>query len=332
MIQKYSESFRTSWDRFVLKESCNGTFLQTRNFLDYHPTGKFQDFSLMFTKGNNIIAVMPANIMIENNEKKVFSHLGSTFGGIVIGNRHKKISDIEEILDELLLFLETEKVESISLKMTSNLYSNQNMDILDYFLKNRGFDETLELGYFVDLFQIKTDEMEMSFNGSRRRSLRKALRNKLIFRRLESDEEIGDFYSVLCNNMKKFAIIPLHSLDELLDFKNNRLQDIVSFYGVYDQYELIAGSMVFRFGDKKVFHTQYLAADQEKLSLYPSEYLYYSLIKYAKEHEYKYLSFGTATLDHGKVLNKSLAQFKEGFGTDSYVNRTYHKKWSVSNV
>lgn len=326
MIQKYNESYREAWDRFVLQESCNGTFLQTRNFLDYHPEGRFIDYSLMFMKGNNIIAVIPANIIIQNGEKKIFSHLGSTFGGLIIGNNYKKISDIEEIFDELLLYLEKEKVVGISLKMTSNLYSNQNMDILDYFLQNRGFNDTLELGYYIDLEQRKTEEIEETFNGSRRRGLRKALKNEMLFRKLESDEDVENFYRVLCNNMKKFDAKPIHSLNELIDFKNNRLQDIVTFYGVYNQYDLVAGSMVFEFGNRRVFHTQYLATDQSKLSLYPSEFLYYSLIKYAKAQGYKYLSFGTSTLDHGMILNRSLAQFKEGFGTETYVNRTYHKK------
>lgn len=326
MIQEYNESYREAWDRFVLQESCNGTFLQTRNFLDYHPEGRFIDYSLMFMKGNNIIAVIPANIIIQNGEKKIFSHLGSTFGGLIIGNNYKKISDIEEIFDELLLYLEKEKVVGISLKMTSNLYSNQNMDILDYFLQNRGFNDTLELGYYIDLEQRKTEEIEETFNGSRRRGLRKALKNEMLFRKLESDEDIENFYRVLCNNMKKFDAKPIHSLNELIDFKNNRLQDIVTFYGVYNQYDLVAGSMVFEFGNRRVFHTQYLATDQSKLSLYPSEFLYYSLIKYAKAQGYKYLSFGTSTLDHGMILNRSLAQFKEGFGTETYVNRTYHKK------
>ena len=53
---KYEDNYEKAWDRFVLEESINGTFLQTRNFLNYHPTGRFEDNSLMFMKGNNIIA------------------------------------------------------------------------------------------------------------------------------------------------------------------------------------------------------------------------------------------------------------------------------------
>ncbi len=326
MIQEYNETFKMTWDRFVLQESCNGTFLQTRNFLDYHPKERFKDNSLMFMKGNNIIAAIPANIIIENNEKKIISHSGSTFGGLILGLNHKKISDIEEIFDDFSAYLKKEKIASISLKMASNLYSNQNMDILDYYLQNRGFTDALELGYYLDLEPLELGKIEATFNNSRRRSLRKALKNELRFKKLETDESIEIFYRVLCNNMTKFNTKPIHSLNELLDFANKRLRDIVSFYGVYQHDFMIAGSMVFEFGNKRVFHTQYLACQLSELYLYPSEFLYYSLINYAKMQGYKYISFGTSMLENGKHLNKSLAQFKEGFGTETYVNHTYYKK------
>lgn len=327
MIVIYDESYKKAWDRFVMTESCNGTFLQTRNFLDYHPEGRFKDSSLMFMKGNNIVAVIPANIVLEDGRKIIYSHLGSTFGGIILGKSYKKISDIEEIFDDLMFFLQKEEIAYISLKMTSNLYSNQKMDILDYYLQNRGFTSTLELGYFVELESMNVEEIEISFNSSRRRGLRKSLKCEMLFKKIEADEEIEVFYKILCNNMEKFSTTPIHSLEELLEFKNARLDNIVSFYGVYRQEDMVAGSMVFDFGSGKLFHTQYLATDQSKLDLYPSEFLYYSLIRTAKMQGYKYLSFGTSTLEHGSTLNKSLAQFKEGFGTETYVNRTYHKRF-----
>lgn len=129
---------------------------------------------------------------------------------------------------------------------------------------------------------------------------------------------------VLENNMKKFDTKPLHTLEELLEFKNARLKHSISFYGVYFEGELVAGSMVFFFG-KRVFHTQYLATNQNMLFLYPSEFLYTKLIETARNEGFDKISFGTSTLEHGKVLNKSLAQFKEGFGAIEYVNRTYTK-------
>ena len=40
-VQPYTADQKAAWDRFVMQESGNGTFLQTRNFLNYHPAGRF---------------------------------------------------------------------------------------------------------------------------------------------------------------------------------------------------------------------------------------------------------------------------------------------------
>ena len=46
-VRPYTPADEAEWDRFVMHESGNGTFLQTRNFLNYHPAGRFTDASLM---------------------------------------------------------------------------------------------------------------------------------------------------------------------------------------------------------------------------------------------------------------------------------------------
>ena len=35
MIIEYDETYKDTWDSFVLNDSINGNFLQTRNFLNY---------------------------------------------------------------------------------------------------------------------------------------------------------------------------------------------------------------------------------------------------------------------------------------------------------
>ncbi len=322
-LMEYEKSYEAAWDRFVLEESINGTFLQTRKFLNYHPEGRFEDNSLMFMKGNNIIAVIPANIVRHGGEKKLISHMGSTFGGIVLGKPYKKIDETDTILSELDDYLTSNRFTQISLKMTSRLYTEMESELLDYLLFLHNFKSACEIGYAVDFLHYNPD-IASNFNASRRRGYKNSLKKELRYKLLAADSDVAQFYAVLVNNMKKFRTQPLHTLEELLEFKNCRLKQNISFYGVYFEDTIVAGSMVFHFG-KKVFHTQYLAANQDNLSLYPSEFLYMKLIETAKEQEFEKISFGTSTLEHGKILNKSLAQFKEGFGTFEYVNRTYTK-------
>ena len=62
-VQPYTADQEAAWDRFVMQESGNGTFLQTRNFLNYHPAGRFEDASLVVTNEHDaIVAVVPAAV------------------------------------------------------------------------------------------------------------------------------------------------------------------------------------------------------------------------------------------------------------------------------
>lgn len=322
-IQLYSEQFEKKWDKFVLEESVNGTFLQTRKFLNYHPRDRFIDHSLMFMKGNTIMAVIPACLNGGEKNKKLVSHSGSTFGGIILGSQFKKITDIENLFGEMDLYFSENNFMEIILKMTSRIYAKNPTEILDYFLFINGFTTSYEVGYYIN-FENYADETEKNFNVSKRQHYKYSLKNSFSFFELTDEGQITDFYQVLCDNYLKFDKKPVHTLKELLDLKYNRLKNRIRFYGISHENELIAGSMVFTF-EKKVFHTQYLACRQDKKSLHVNEFLYKNLIDTARVDGFQMISFGTATLESGKVLNKSLAQFKEGFGTCEYVNRTYRK-------
>ena len=87
-IKKYDISKETEWDEFVLKQSVNGTFLQTRFFLNYHPKGRFKDCSLLVYDNNNLVAVCPACEIEESGNRIFFSHKGSTYGGLIISSKY----------------------------------------------------------------------------------------------------------------------------------------------------------------------------------------------------------------------------------------------------
>ena len=72
-VKEYQNSDKEKWDAFVMKHSINGTFLQTKNFLDYHKD-RFQDASIILYKGDNtIVAVIPACTIVEG-DRKIFQH------------------------------------------------------------------------------------------------------------------------------------------------------------------------------------------------------------------------------------------------------------------
>ena len=84
-VQPYTADQEAAWDRFVMQESGNGTFLQTRNFLNYHPAGRVEDASLVVTNERDaIVAVVPAAVQQRDGKHTFVSHPGSTYGGPVL--------------------------------------------------------------------------------------------------------------------------------------------------------------------------------------------------------------------------------------------------------
>ncbi|MBD5156494.1 MAG: GNAT family N-acetyltransferase [Butyrivibrio sp.] len=324
-IVKYEEHYKERWDQFVINNSVNGTFLQTWNFLDYHPKGRFKDASVLVMQGSNIVAVVPACDTEEDGKRCFFSHKGSTFGGIVISKEKYDISTMEELFPCLEEYLRLEGYERAFFKNTSDIFSEKSSDLLDYYFYKNNYDYCNELSFFIDCGKMPEDIISGWF-ATRRRGYRNSLKSDLSFKRIETDEEIADFYEVLCKNLKKFESTPVHTLDELLEFKHSRLAEEVDFYGAYLGDKLVAGTMLFYFG-KQVLHTQYLAQDVDYAKFYTMNYLDYEVIRLAREKGFSKFSFGISTEERGKVLNTTLALFKEGFGCDYCLNRSYTKNF-----
>ena len=324
-VIKFSKELEERWDQFVLNKTINGTFLQTRRFLNYHPLERFIDASILVMQGTSIVAVIPACEVNDKEGKHFISHKGSTFGGIVLAYEKFHVTDMEDLFPVINEYFDNNGYNSVSLSMTSDIFSKKNQDLFDYYFYKDGWKASNEICSYIDLNHKGCSFID-NMSASRRRDYRKSLLNGLTFRKLESYDDIKGFYQMLSDNLKKYNAVPVHTLDELLEFKNYRLKDEISFYGVYLKEELVSGAMIFSFGNQ-VFHTQYLAQNPETLrsKLFPMEYLNCSLIQLAYESGYKFFSFGPSTLNEGRYLNVTLASFKEGFGCD-FCNKWTYKK------
>ena len=320
-IIRYDESHMEEWDGF-LNLSINGTFLQSRNFLNYHKKDKFLDHSILVYNENELITVVPACEIISDEIKVLVSHAGSTFGGLIILGKYYKLLNIIEIVNEVVEYYKKYGFSRIIFKMTADIFIKQNTDLIQYILRLNGFNEYTELSTYVDTLSLESDDIINRFSQRQKRNLKRANSNNLMFKQLYTNDEIAIFYKLLSSNLLKFNTTPVHTLDELFDFKNKRLVDYINFFGVYKEDEQIAGTMAFNINN--VLHTQYLAADQEKLEFSPMTFLYYNLIQYSIEKKFNKLSWGIATEDKGKTLNEGLAVFKESVGSNFSLNRTFY--------
>lgn len=325
----YTFSFYTpeeaeKWDKFVLERSMNGTFLQTRKFIGYHPEGRFQDCSVCVYKGTELVAAVLACEIMDEGKRTFFAHKGTTFGGITIARSVYTASAVSEILEGLTEFLKENGFEKIYLKMVADIYQKENTNLLDYFLYQRGFTDYKELNYYLPLDRYRED-VSAPFTSSKRRDYRYSLKSGFVFKKLETREEIAQYYEVLLKNLNKLGLRAVHSLEDLYDLKFNRFEDRIEFYGVYHEEKMVAGSMLFYFGED-IVHTQYLSSDEEYLKLFPMDFLIYHLIETAVEKNMRLFSFGICTEDQGRYLNLGLSRFKEGFGTEFCINHSYEKE------
>lgn len=328
IITAYEPHHGKEWDKFIYEDSINGTFLQSRNFLSYHPPQRFQEASLLLhhEKGH-IMGVVSGCALEEEGKRIFFSHKGSTFGGIVLHGAYYQASTVLSLLDDLEEYWKREGFDRVVLKQTPNLFSKVPMDLLEYALWQKGYEVNTELSTYVDFHHYKEDVL-LNFSQSKRSYIRNVCKKEQRFQRLETLEEVSLFYDILCENLKKYHSQPVHTLEELIEFKKERLKENIAFYGVYEQETLLSGMVVFFFGDssgKTIAHTQYLATNPDFLNKQPMMYLSYCFLEAMKQEGIEKVSWGISTEQQGKELNLGLIRAKESYGSLYSNNRTFMK-------
>lgn len=324
-IAEYREEFEMAWDQFVEQDSMNGTFLQTRRFLKYHPAGRFVDASYMiYDDKGKLAAVFPGCRTTKDGKNALLSHTGSTFGGLVISKSSYRANEVTEMIALLENQAKKSGFEWIEMKVSSDIFSSRSNALLRYCLFYHKYRNFEELSLYVDLAGCGNDALELLDQG-KRRNVRKCIKAGITFKRLAEESEIAEFYDILCKNLRKYNKQPVHSLKELLEFKDFRLKEECGFYGALLEGKMIAGAMMFYFNNVNCAHTQYLCALQEYDKLSPMSYIYYSCIKEMKEKGYGRLSWGITCEQNGEYLNLGLTRNKEAFGSEYTENYTYVK-------
>lgn len=323
-IEKYTEEKEIEWDIFVEKQSINGTFLQSRRFLNYHPKERYKDASLMvYDYNHKLVAVCPANIKNQDDERIFYSHSGSTFGGLVVEKKHYHIRYILPMVMELKEYLVKCQYSEAYIKITSDLLSLVNTDLLQYAFYYCGFSEHKELNLYINYNSYK-DSILSNFSQGKRGHINACLKEGIYTKTLCTEDEIVNFYKLLCCTLEKYNLKPIHSIEELIEFKDVRLREECEFYGAYIGTEMVAASMMFYFEKSKCAHAQYLVANPYYNRISTMSYMYYSMIEEMKKKKYNYLSWGIVTEKNGYVINEGLANSKESFGSDYCVNYEYY--------
>lgn len=331
---EYSETNSAEWDSFVLEQSINGNFLQTRRFLSYHPEGKFVDTSLMYydNKGN-LHAVIPAAVgHSDDGGKRFFSHPGSTYGGIVIDKKMSRAKKLQGLLEELDEYFANRHFGLVELKFPpAIMWTHDGAALMEYMLTLNGYSELCELTTYID-YSHYPEPLISNLSQGKRTNVHNCEKRGLELRLIEPESPlVNDFYELLCANLSKYDTKPVHSLEELKLLSKQVLAGETEIVGIFDADQMIAGGWIFIFENQQIAHTQYLCADSTYSKLSPMSYLYFRLVERYKNRGFKALTWGISTEDAGRILNMGLTESKESFGSSHGVHRRFIKRFSEQN-
>ena len=316
-IITYSDELETDWDNFV-QHSRNGTFMQQRNFINYHPPEKFKDCSLLFyDHQNRIIAVIPAALKQEGESSIFHSYPGASHGGIIIDHTF----DTSKALTLIPLLIEHCRslgFHAIEMKMIPRNYYFWPSDEIDFSLRYHGFSpEISELSTVLPLKEIEHANRYMKKSTIRNKN--KALSNGVI---VKESNDYHRFWRILESNLKeRHNTSPTHTYENMLNI-SQRYPDQVKLFTAFYHEEIIAGVLCLLL-NSRVINCFYICHDEKYQHLRPLNLVFDHLIAWGLKEGFHFVDWGISTENKGKIVNTGLFNFKEGFGGRGILRETY---------
>jgi hypothetical protein len=313
-VVKYTAEKQTDWDTFVA-QSAAPSLLFYRNYMDYH-SDRFSDYSLLIYQKDELIALFPANYNLDT----IFSHNGLTYGGLIL-NPSLKTQTITEVFIAVFNYYKADNFKKILYKAVPNyLYrtnSNETETYLLYLLGAKLYD--VELNTLVSLRDKPV------FQVRRMRGVQKAVKHGFKIKKTNNFEV---FWQILTQNLqKKYGILPVHSLDEIMLLKKYFFQQIELFVVVAPSGEIVAGTVLFL--HPTTVHAQYIAASEEGKKYAALDLLFFKLFNRYKRVK-KYFSLGVSSRRGEQAFNKGLLDWKEGWGNATAAHCKYEISLEVS--
>lgn len=304
-------ALQETWDRFVATAPM-ATFLHTRRFLSYH-SNRLKDVSLLILDNKEKVAgVFPA-ALDPLNERRVISHPGATFGGLVHTGRLKG----EALIDGLLAVknhYETQGFQELCYKAVPYIYHRiPSQDDLYALFRVGAQRYRCDLSATIDLAH------RGKVSVRRRRGYKKARKAGLEV--TEGVKWVEPLWKVLKQNLwEKHNAKPVHTVEEIGWLYENFPEE-VEFVVATVKGEVIAGIVLFQ--AEVVSHVQYIAANQPGYITSALDMVFEYSIERARKCGKRYIDFGISNERDGKFLNEGLYQFKTEFGAGGVAYEFY---------
>lgn len=310
-IFPYIEENAKIWDEF-LDSTPMATFLQTRRYLSYH-ADRFQDVSLIIKDDKNrLVGLFPAAVD-PSNSKRVVSHPGITYGGLLHTGDLRGAKMLEAFI-ALKNYYANHGFEVLRYKVVPNIYHQvPAADDLYALFRLGAVRYRCDLSCAIDL----TNQPEPSLR--RKRGLKKALKEGV---KVDFGVEFAvHLWSIIEDNLaNKYGVKPVHSAKEIIHLHSlfpNNIEFVVGLHNTF----LVGGIVLFY--TPQVVHAQYIASSPTGYNLGVLDAIFNYCIAKVKNERKRYFSFGISTENEGKYLNNSLHKFKSEFGSSGVVHEFY---------
>lgn len=303
-VKKYQSNYHSIWNAFVLKNN-SATFLFDRGFMEYH-SDRFQDFSLMVYKEDELIAIIPANI----KDNVLYSHQGLTYGGLILDKTYEK-KVIVAIYEVLIAFLNKHGIKALRIKSLPEFYDhtihNTNKILKDNFKATVYHKhKVLSIDYGLPFTIHKT----------KLKNYRKNQNKGFV---IQDNNGFDIFWNhVLIPRLKlKHNTKPVHTLEEI-ELLHHRFPNHIKQYNIFLNDEILAGITIFDKGS--IVKSQYGATTERGEKTRALEYLFLYLTYKFKEEGKQFFSMGTVSDNSNQLgYNPGLLKQKEELGCHIYA-------------
>ena len=303
-ITRFKKDDTALWNKF-LSTARNELFIFNRAYMDYHED-RFADHSLMILRDEKLFAVFPANA----KDKKIYSHAGLTFGGLISSNE-LRANEAVEVLDLIIQYCSNLGFEEIYYKVIPYIfYKYPCQEDLYALFRHNAVLYRRDISSVIDL----TDPIR--FSETKRQAINKCRQANV---EVSENKNFSEYWDLLKSVLSKFDVLPVHTLSEISYLKQN-FSDTIRLFEARLAGELLAGIVIYDYG--KTIHTQYMANSEKGRSMGTLDFINAQLITGEFKNR-KYYSFGISTEQEGKVLNEGLIKQKEMMGGRAIVNDFY---------
>lgn len=306
-IKRYTPAMQREWDELV-RRSRNGTFLHERGYMDYH-SDRFDDCSLMALAGNRLVAILPAC----QADGVLYSHQGLTYGGWIMPERKCDTAVMMDVVDASIAWLRDNGFKSLVYKPVPHIYHRYPAEDDIYALVAHGAALTeCSVSTTIDLSH------PLPFDRGNKSGLQMARRQGIT---AGVSEQWDAYWHLLADVLaQRHDTRPVHTLDEMLLLRDRFPENIV-LYTATEQGKVLAG--VVMYFTHTTAHCQYIAASDEGRRAHALTLLMDRLINHAARQGLRYFDFGISTEDHGRLLNRGLAEQKARLGGRGTITQVY---------